>query len=68
MTRRIKLTNKAVNDLQPEDKRYRVNDTKQTGLCVVVQTSGSKTFSVRYRTAEGKNSDKTLGRFPEVSV
>ena len=68
MTRRIKLTNKAVNDLQPEDKRYRVNDIKQTGLCVVVQTSGSKTFSVRYRTAEGKNSDKTLGRFPEVSV
>lgn len=68
MTRRVKLTNKAVNDLQPEDKRYRVNDTKQTGLCVVVQTSGSRTFSVRYRTAEGKNSDKTLGRFPEVSV
>lgn len=68
MTRRIKLTSKAVHDLAPEDKRYRVNDTKQTGLCVIVQPTGAKAFSVRYRTADGKNSAKTLGRFPTLTV
>ncbi len=67
-TRRERLSNSSVNSLTSEARRYRVNDEKQAGLCIVVQPSGKKTFSVRYRTADGKNSEKTLGDFPSVSV
>ncbi len=54
--------------MQPASKRYRVNDSKQSGLCVMVHPTGAKSFSVRYVTADGKNSDKALGMFPSVSV
>jgi len=67
-TRSERLTAEAVSRMQAADKRYRVNDTKQSGLCVLVHPTGAKTFSVRYVTADGKNSDKSLGAYPTISV
>lgn len=67
-TRSERLTAEAVSRMQPANKRYRVNDTKQAGLCIVVHPTGAKTFSVRYVTTDGKNSDKSLGAYPALSV
>ncbi len=63
-----RLTSEGVSRMQAAAKRYRVNDTKQSGLCVLVHPTGAKTFSVRYVTADGKNSDKSLGTYPTISV
>lgn len=65
-TRSLKLTNRAVEAVEPEARRVRINDTEQAGFCLLVQPSGKKSFSVRYVTAEGKNSEKNLGTYPET--
>lgn len=65
-TRELKLTNKSVEAVEPEARRIRIMDTEQAGLCLLVQPTGRKTFSVRYVTAEGKNSEKSLGTYPEL--
>lgn len=59
-----KLTNRTVEAAAPRDKLYRINDETQPGLCLAVHPSGRKSFRVRYVTAEGKNSEKTLGDYP----
>lgn len=64
--RSTKLTKTSVENLKPEAKRYRVMDTVQTGFCVLVSPAGKRTFAVRYVTAEGKNSEKTLGEYPAL--
>lgn len=64
--RSTKLTKTFVENLKPEAKRYRVMDTAQTGFCVLVSPAGKRTFAVRYVTAEGKNSEKTLGEYPAL--
>ncbi|MBV5259211.1 tyrosine-type recombinase/integrase [Synechococcus moorigangaii CMS01] len=64
--RSAKLTKTFVENLKPEAKRYRVMDTVQTGFCVLVSPAGKRTFAVRYVTADGKNSEKTLGEYPAL--
>ena len=59
-----KLTNRTVEAAAPRDRLYRINDETQPGLCLAVHPSGRKSFRVRYVTAEGKNSEKTLGDYP----
>ncbi|WP_417480267.1 tyrosine-type recombinase/integrase [Maricaulis maris] len=63
-TRSERLTNRIVEAATPAEKLYRITDTAQTGFCLAVHPSGKKTFRVRYVTAEGKNSEKTLGEYP----
>lgn len=64
--RKVKLTSKAVEALKPDAKRYRVLDTEQAGFCVEVMPSGQKSFLVRYKTSEGKLSQKVLGHYPSL--
>jgi len=47
-----KLTAMSIAALKPKDKRYSIADV-ETGLIVIVQPSGSKTFAVRYRLGGG---------------
>ncbi|WP_019960624.1 tyrosine-type recombinase/integrase [Woodsholea maritima] len=63
-TRKIRLTNRAVEEAKPEDKQYRINDADQSGFYLMVRPSGKKTFGVRYVTRDGKNSEAVLGEYP----
>ena len=59
------LTTKQIEKLQPQDKRYVVNDTH--GLTLRVYPSGTKTWVLRL-CSYSRVTDVTLGRYPEVSL
>ncbi|MGY6627230.1 MAG: tyrosine-type recombinase/integrase [Oceanicaulis sp.] len=61
---RKKLTRKLIEGLNPEVRRYSVVDTDQAGLVLHVHPTGRKTFYVRFKTAEGKDSGLALGDYP----
>ncbi|WP_299506539.1 site-specific integrase [Cypionkella sp.] len=63
----MKLTAPTVEKLKPTDKRQEISDTLCVGLYLVVQTTGSKGWQVRYRTA-GVHRRMTLGPYPLVSL
>jgi integrase len=68
----LKLTNPAVVALQARNHRYIAWDTLLKGFGCRVETSGTKSFIVRYRAAGGgRNAPKrfyTIGRFPTLSA
>ena len=51
--KRAKLTDKVVRDAAPGAKRYILWDTAETGFGLRVETSGHKSFVVRYRANGG---------------
>jgi integrase len=57
-----KLTAPAIEKLKARDDRYEVAEAG-TGLRVVVQPSGIKSFAVRFRRPNGKSAKLTLGTF-----
>jgi integrase len=70
---------KSVNDLTPafinrltplplatSDKAIR--DTLRPGLYLVIQPSGVKSWSVRFRNSEGRTRKYTIGRWADVSI
>lgn len=62
------LTTKAVDNLKPDPaRRLEIPDPGLTGLYLVVQPSGSKSWALRYRFA-GKPVKLTLGRWPVMGV
>ncbi|MEM9393353.1 MAG: integrase arm-type DNA-binding domain-containing protein [Pseudomonadota bacterium] len=62
------LTAKTVENLKPDpSRRSEIPDPALTGLYLVVQPSGAKSWAVRYR-HEGKPRKLTLGRFPAMTV
>lgn len=62
------LTTKAVEAAKPDpDKRYEVPDPALSGLYLVVQPSGVKSWALRYRFA-GKPAKLTLGRWPLMGL
>jgi len=61
------LTTKAVEALKPGPSRREVPDPALTGLYLVVQPSGAKSWALRYRYA-GKPRKLTLGRWPIMGV
>lgn len=62
------FTTKAVEALKPDpSKRVEVPDPALSGLYLVVQPSGAKSWAVRYRHA-GKPKKLTLGRWPLMGV
>lgn len=65
-----KLTARTVQTLAPDpDKRLEVPDTAMTGLYLVVQTSGSKGWALRYRSpATGKSVKLSLGKYPAMGL
>lgn len=61
------LTTKAVETLKPGSNRQEIPDPALSGLYLVVQPSGAKSWAVRYRYA-GKPKKLTLGKWPIMGV
>ena len=67
MTERIaKLTKRTVDAAEPEAERYILWDSALKGFGLRVETSGTKTFLVRYRIA-GRKRFVALGRFGQLT-
>lgn len=66
---RAVLTARAVENLKPADKAYRVPDARCGGLAVRVAPAGAITFDLAYRVAKTKIYRRiSLGSFPEVTL
>lgn len=62
------LTPKGIEHLKPDpEKRREVADPGLSGLYVVIQTGGAKSWALRYRFG-GKPCKLTLGRWPEMGL
>jgi integrase len=61
----MKLTDNAIKNAKPTDKRWQLADGK--GLVVYIMPNGSKLWHYRYRYG-GKASMLALGAYPEVSL
>ena len=62
------FTSKSVEALKPDPiKRLELPDAAMSGLYLVVQPSGAKTWALRYRHA-GKPAKLTLGKWPVMGV
>jgi integrase len=62
------LTAKAVERMQPDpNRRLEIPDGLLSGLYLVVQPSGAKSWAIRYR-ADGKSAKLTLGRYPAIEL
>ncbi|PRY85783.1 tyrosine-type recombinase/integrase [Donghicola tyrosinivorans] len=61
------LTTKAVEAAKPSDQRREIPDPGLTGLYLIVQPSGAKSWAIRYRQA-GKPKKLTLGKWPIMGV
>ncbi len=67
MTERIaKLTKRTVDSAEPETERYILWDSALKGFGLRVETSGTKTFLVRYRIA-GRKRFVAIGRFGQLT-
>jgi integrase len=55
------LTNAAVEKYRAGATRREIPDAKATGLHLVIQTSGSKSWALRFRRPDGKSVKLTLG-------
>lgn len=63
-----KFTTKQIESMKPETgKRVEVPDPGMTGLYLVMQATGAKSWAVRYR-HEGKPKKLTLGRWPIMGL
>lgn len=67
MARQRALTAKAVEAMKPGKVRHEIPDPAFSGLYLVLQPSGVKSWALRYRWA-GKPSKLTLGRWPLMGV
>jgi integrase len=71
-TQSVFLTKKTVDAALPADKRYWVWDRELPGFGLRVETSGAKTFFVRYRTDGGGRAAAqrlvTIGRFGTLTA
>lgn len=68
MTMARALTTKAVEAAKPDPaRRYEIPDPALSGLYLVVQASGVKSWALRYRFG-GKPAKLTLGRWPLMGV
>ena len=61
------FTQLGIEKIKPSEKRKEIADAALSGLYLIVQPSGTKTFAYRYR-YQGKPRKLTLGRFPKVSL
>src|SRR5271168_3237046 len=61
------LTDVAIKKLPVPTKRKEVPDGRVTGLYLVLQPSGARSWALRYRVA-GKPTKLTLGGYPSVDL
>jgi integrase len=62
------LTVMAIEKMQPGASRREIPDGKQRGLHLIVQTTGAKSWGVRYRDVTGRTRKLTLGSWPSVDL
>lgn len=60
-------TDREIQNLKPQDKRYSVKDKLNNGLFIEVKESGVKSWHYRY-SLDGKQERLVLGRYPDVSL
>lgn len=63
-----KLTASEVDKLAPHERRYTVSDREIPGFELRVSPSGVKTFSIAYRTHDGKRERYTIGQLGKVTA
>jgi integrase len=61
--RRTALTAAAIKKFLPGHKRKEIPDAASPGLRLIVQTSGHKSFALRFRRPDGRTGKLTLGPF-----
>ena len=61
------LTPIGIEKLKPQERRIEIPDPAVSGLYLVIQPSGIKSFALRYRHL-GKTRKLTLGRYPKISL
>ncbi|NNE87958.1 MAG: DUF4102 domain-containing protein, partial [Silicimonas sp.] len=61
------LTPAAIGKMKPPEKRIEVPDPALSGLYLVLQPSGAKSWAVRYRFA-AKPRKLTLGKWPIIGL
>ena len=61
------LTQIGIDRLKPSNQRQEIPDAGLSGLYLVVQPTGIKSFAVRYR-YDGRPRKLTIGRFPQLSI
>lgn len=64
MAKRMALTRAAIEAAKPQEKHYRIHDTKLPALFLRVLPSGVKTWYVTW----GRNKDRAIGKWPGVTV
>jgi integrase len=62
------LTTRTVETLKPGAKRQELADRHLTGLFLIVQPNGRKSWAVRYRVSGGRNRKLTLGAYPAIDL
>src|ERR1700730_16253782 len=63
----MRLTAKSVEHLKPRDHRVEIPDAGAAGLYLVLQSSGVRSWAVRYR-HNGKSVKLTLGAWPAMTL
>ena len=63
-----KLTKRIVESSQPEASDLFLWDDEVAGFGLRLRPSGRRSFIVQYRTREGRQRRRTLGRFPVMTV
>jgi integrase len=61
------LTQVAIDNLKGSDKRREIPDGRISGLYLIVQSSGAKSWAARYR-FDGKQCKYTIGAYPAVDL
>lgn len=67
MTTSVNMTKLGVEAVKPKAARFEIGDTKVTGLRLIVQPTGAKSWAVRY-TAAGRDRRLTLGPYPTLKL
>ncbi|ATO19115.1 hypothetical protein BS636_05275 [Acinetobacter sp. LoGeW2-3] len=60
-------TDREIQNLKPQEKRYSVKDKLNNGLFIEVKESGIKSWHYRY-TFDGKQERLVIGRYPDLSL
>ena len=56
-----KITQSLVQNIEPQDKVFKVNDVIMKGFALIVRPSGKKTWVVDYRKPDGSRTDYKIG-------
>jgi len=67
MQKHINFTKAGLDTLSPIDRPYEVHDTKLPGLCLRVNSGGSKTY-ILLRKIAGSAERIKIGRYPDISI